>query len=48
MQLLIKIKNNLKILKKSIKVLIIASLTIKSLTQFITKLMYLLKRRSSN
>ena len=46
MQLLIKIKNNSKILKESVKVLIITSLIIKSSTQFITELMYFLKKRS--
>ena len=34
--------------KKNVKVLIIISLIIKSLTQFITELTYLLKRRSLN
>ena len=43
-----KIKNNSKILRKSVKVLIITSLIIKSLIQFITELIYLLKRRSLN
>ena len=41
-------RDNSKILKKSVRVLIIISLIMKSLTQFITELTYFLKKRSLN
>ena len=48
MWLLIKTRNNSKILRKSVKVLIITSLTVKFSTQFIIELTYLSKKRNSN
>ena len=48
MWLFIKTKNNSKILKKNVRVLIIILLIMKSLTQFMTELMYFLKKRSSD
>ena len=45
MQLFIKMRNNSKIFKRNVKVLIITSLTVKSLTQFIIKLMYFSKKK---
>ena len=41
-------RDNLKILKKSVKILIIALLTMRSLTQFMTKLTYFSKKKSLN
>ena len=48
MWLSVKMKNNSEILRESVRVLIIASLTMRSLTQFIIKSMYFLKERSLN